>query len=201
MNTRAQWINGVPDLYADLDAARAYRTVAQVSEATGFSPITITDLLSREPITSATNPLGALSRPAARIGTNPLYSRSQVRDCLHRRNANVDMNLGGTYTPLPKLSAAEADARGLVSTVEIADMAEVHEQTVRRWKARRADFPQPVALRERDEDTPSGVPFVVFEAAAVRAWLAQRKPRARAERAPKIDGRGSPREQPHPVAV
>lgn len=182
MNTRAQWITGIPDLYGDLETAQKHKTVPQVSERTGFSPTTITDLLSREPITSATNPLGALSRPAARIGTNPYYSDAQIEECLRRRNAATDVTLGGGYTPLPKVTAAEAEKRGLLSVTEIADLAKVHEQTIRRWKSREAGFPPPVALRERDEDGHSGVPFVVHEGAAVRAWLRDRKPRSRTTR-------------------
>lgn len=197
MNTRAQWITGIPDLYDNLEAARNHRTVAQVSERTGFSPITITDLLSREPITSVTNPLGALSRPAARIGTNPYYSDAQIEECLRRRNAATDLNLGGTFTPLPKVSAAEAERRGLLSITEIAELANVHEQTVRRWKSREAGFPAPVALRERDEDGHSGVPFVVHEGAAVRTWLRERKPRSRTTRR----GRSGPAATREPDAV
>jgi predicted DNA-binding transcriptional regulator AlpA len=199
MNTRAQWIANVPDLYDDLETARTYLTVAQVSELTGFSPTTITDLLSREPITSAINPLGALSRPAARIGTNPYYSTTQVEDCLKRRNASTDLNLGGTYTPLPKVSAEDAAARDLLSVVEIAALARVHEQTIRRWKARDAHFPPPVALRERDEDGHSGVPFVVHEGAAVRVWLRERAPRGRTTRRQSAEKAATP--QPDAVAV
>ena len=199
MNTRAQWITGVPDLYADLDAAQSYLTVAQVSEQTGFSPTTITDLLSRVPITSATNPLGALSRPAARIGTNPYYSKAQVAECLKRRNASSDLYLGSTFTPLPKVSAEEATRRGLVSVVEIAKLADVHEQTIRRWKAREAGFPPPVALRERDEDGHSGVPFVVHEGVAVREWLRNRAPRGRTTRRQRAGRAATP--QPDAVAV
>jgi predicted DNA-binding transcriptional regulator AlpA len=174
MTTRAQWISGIPDLYSTLDTARSYLNIAQVSELTGFSPTTITDLLSREPITSPTNPLGALSRPAARIGVNPLYSNAQVEDCLRRRQVNTDLNLGGMYHPLPKVTAKEAAQRNLISVTEIAELAGVHEQTVRKWKARNSTFPPPVALRERDEDGHSGVPFVVHEKVAVARWLRNR---------------------------
>lgn len=196
MNTRAQWIEGIPDLYGDLDVARSYLTVAQVSKLTGFSPSTITDLLSRELITAPNNPLGALSRPAARIGVNPLYSPAQVDDCLRRRQVSDELNLGGTFTPLPKVSAEEAAQRKLISSTEIAELARVHEQTVRKWKSRHADFPPAVALRERDKDGHSGVPFVVHEKAAVERWLRAKFGRHSGR------GRGTaPANRPNSVAV
>jgi len=170
---RARWITGISDLTSDLAQAGNYLNVAQVSEATGFSPDTIEDLLSRDPITRPQNPQKPLSRPAARIGTTPLYSRQQVNECLRLQDASGDLYLGGSHTPLPKLSAAEADARGYLSTTQIKDLAGVHEQTVRKWMNRVGDFPPAIALRERDEDAHSGVPFVVRHPRAVALWLVE----------------------------
>lgn len=171
MNTRAQWTEGIPDLYADLELAATYHTTEQVSDLTGFSADTITDLLSRKPISKATNPLGPLSRPARRIGTRPLYSAAQVEEVLKRRNAaRGDRFLGGQNQPLPRISAEEATRRDLVSVNEIADIADMHEQSVRKWIARENKFPEPVALRERDSGH-SGVPFVVRPRKAAIQWM------------------------------
>lgn len=169
MNTRARWITDVPDMYSALATANTFLTVAEVSRLTGFSPNTITDLLSREPITAPSNPQGPLSRPAARIGVNPLYSTAQVEEVLRRRGNLQDRQ------KLTKFSVAEAAELDLVSMVEIAELARVHEQTVRKWSSRSDAFPRPVGERERDAESPSGVPFVVYERRAVVAWLAQRE--------------------------
>jgi hypothetical protein len=169
--TRAKWVADIPDLTSRLKEAGNYLDVASVSEATGFSPQTILDLLSRDPITSETNPQGALSRPAARIGNTPLYSKTQVADCQRRQRGAGGRHPGGTYTPLPKVSTEQARESGLLSTVEIAAIADVHEQTVRKWISRTAEFPAAVAHRERDEDGHSGVPFVMRNGAEVRRWL------------------------------
>jgi hypothetical protein len=170
-NQRAQWISEIPDLTSKLNQAGKYLTVPEVSEATGYSPDTIRDLLSREPIDRPQNPQMPLSRPAARIGTTPLYSRQQVNACLKLQVATGDLYLGGSHTPLPKLSAIEADARGYLSVTQIKDLATVHEQTVRKWINRMGDFPPAIALRERGEDAHSGVPFVVRNPRAVALWL------------------------------
>lgn len=170
-NTRARWTEGIPDLYADLEEAAKYFTTERVSDQTGFSVGTITDLLSREPITKPTNPQGALSRPKARIGTRPLYSQEQIDEANRRRAAQTgDRFLGGQNQPLPKVSAEEAYRQGLISVPEIAELADVHEQTVRKWASRTKGFPEPRATRER-ESGHSGVPFVVYQHKAIEKWL------------------------------
>lgn len=174
MSTRAQWTQGIPDLYADLGEAAKYHTTEQVSDLTGFSANTIADLLSRTPITQPRNPLGPLSRPARRIGTKPLYSQEQVNESIRRRDAaSGDRYLGGQNQPLPKVSAEDAFKRNLISVLEIAELAGVHEQTVRKWASREQDFPAPVATRDR-ESGHSGVPFVVRPYKAVEKWLINR---------------------------
>ena len=179
MQTRAKWVEGVTDLYAQLDQAGNYLTVAQVAERTGLSPSTITDLLSRPQITSASNVLAPISRPAARIGNQPLYSHEQVGEVVSRQQATGHRHLGGGDSPLPSLSPSETKKRNLVSVAEIAAMANaanpdgVHEQTVRRWARDSEDFPPAVALRSRAGGHP-GVPNVVRERAKVAKWLIKR---------------------------
>jgi hypothetical protein len=171
MSTRAKWTEGILDLYADLETAATYHTTEQVSDLTGFSAKTITDLLSRKPISKGTNPQGPLSRPAARIGTKPLYSTAQIEDVLRRRKAQIGGRyLGGQNQPLPKISFEEAQRRHLISVTEIAYLADVHEQTVRKWASRDADFPAAEATRDRSSGH-SGVPFVVRPHKAVERWL------------------------------
>lgn len=177
MNTRAKWVEGVRDLYPNnLDEAADYLGVPAVAEQTGLSPSTIKDLLSRAPITSETNVLAPISRPACRIGNQPLYSQEQVDKVTERQRATGHRHLGGGDEPLPSITPAEARKRNLVSVEEIAEMADaqnpggVHEQTVRRWARDAEDFPPAVALRSREGGHP-GVPKVVREKKKVISWL------------------------------
>lgn len=179
MNTRAKWVEGVTDLYSQLDQAGNYLTVAKVAERTGLSPSTITDLLSRPQITSTSNVLAPISRPRARIGNQPLYSENQVAEVVRRQQATGHRHLGGGSEPLPSLTTTETRKRNLVSVAEIAAMANakdprgVHEQTVRRWARDAEDFPPAVALRSREGGHP-GVPNVVRERKKVATWLVKR---------------------------
>jgi hypothetical protein len=177
MNTRAKWAEGVRDLYPNhLDEANDYLGVPAVAEQTGLSPSTIKDLLSRVPITSETNVLAPISRPACRIGNQPLYSQEQIDKVTERQRATGHRHLGGGDAPLSSITPAEARKRNLVSVEEIAEMANaqnpggVHEQTVRRWARDADDFPPAVALRSREGGHP-GVPKVVRERKKVVAWL------------------------------
>lgn len=174
MNTRAKWVEGVPDLYATgrLADVDSYLTVAAVSAKTGLAVNTIVDLLSRPPITAPTNTLASISRPKARIGNQPLYSADQVDEVIVRQRETGHRHLGGGSEPLPRVSPEEARKRDLISVAEIADLCTppVHEQTVRRWARDREDFPRAVALRSREGGHP-GVPLVVYPGKKVRAFL------------------------------
>lgn len=175
LNTRAHWAEGVPDLYGDLSSARNYLTLPQVSDKTSLSPNTLKDALSRPKVTKSDNPMFALSRPAARIANQPLYSAEQVKAALKIQRENGHRHLGGGDEPLPVVSAEESARAELISAVEIAEFAGVHEQTVRRWIREAASFPSAVALRSRSgepgEKVHPGVPIVVREHAAVASWL------------------------------
>lgn len=175
-STRAKWVEGVRDLLGSLHEAANFLNVPQVAERTGLSPATITDLLSRAPITSDTNVLAPISRPDARIGNQPLYSDAQVVKVIRRQRATNHRHLGGGDTPLTSISPEEARRRELISVEEIAALANaqsptgVHEQTVRRWARDAKDFPPAIALRSRDGGHP-GVPKVVRKRKDVLKWL------------------------------
>lgn len=175
--TRAQWVEGIDDLINRLGEAGDYLNVAQVSSETGFAVATILDLLSRPPITTEDNPQGPLSRPAKRIGNNPLYSRAQVDETKRRLAAGRRQHFGGGDTPLPSITPDEALQRGLLSTDEIASLAitertpdGVRDQTVRRWSRDHSDFPNRVALRARQGGRP-GVPMVMYDGLEAITWL------------------------------
>jgi hypothetical protein len=194
-STRAKWVEGVRDLYPNnLDEAANYLGVPAVAEKTGLSPSTITDLLSRAPITSE-SVLAPISRPAVCIGNQPLYSYEQVDEVTKRQRATGHRHLGGGDKPLSSISPAEAQRRNLVSVEEIASMANaqnvngVHEQTVRRWARDASDFPPAVALRSREGGHP-GVPKVVREKKKVISWLVRhgyRKPEPSGRKAAKTN--------------
>jgi hypothetical protein len=179
MSTRAQWAEGIPDLYDEgrLDDAKEYLTIAEVSELTGFSPGNIRNALSRPVITSQTNALGPLSRPAVRIGSRPLYSREQAEKAKGLRVKPGDRkHFGGGDESLPGVTFEEAERAGLVSMLDIAQVVGLHEQTVRGWARTSDDFPDPVGLRERHPAEPKGAPSVVYERRPVLEWaLANRK--------------------------
>lgn len=179
-NTRAAWARDVLDLYESgaLGEAANLLNVAAVASATGLSTKTIEDALSRPPVTKASNPLFALSRPYRRMGNAPLWSQEQVDHAIELRRAHEPRFLGGGDEPLETINAAKSDENGYLSTTEIAAMVPnrrdesrtVHEQTVRRWARENEDFPRAVALRAREGGHP-GVPIVVYRGDEIRAWL------------------------------
>lgn len=174
-NTRALWADGVPDLYGDLDAARKYLTIQQVSEKTSLSPNTLQDALSRAPVTRQDNPMFALSRPEARIANQPLYSREQVERALKIQRESGHRHLGGGNKPLDVISPDEARKIGVMSIVEMSEWSNCHEQTVRRWAREQDSFPRPVALRSRSGaggvKVHPGVPVVMYERDQFEQWL------------------------------
>lgn len=181
--TRAQWVTGIDDLINDLAKAANYLNVSQVATETGLAVATITDLLSRPPITSEANPQGPLSRPEARIGNQPLYSHEQVAEAKRRLAAGRHSHFGGGDEPLPSVDPADARKRNLLSTEEIASLATrtkdgkpapdgVRDQTIRRWSRDHQDFPPRVALRAREGGHP-GVPMVMYDGLKAIEWLIQ----------------------------
>jgi hypothetical protein len=173
MTTRAQWVDGIPDLYEEgkLEEAGNYLTEVQVSELTGFAVTTIMNALSRQKITSTTNPLGPISRPVRRIGSKPLYSREQAEAALELRHKGGRKRFGGQDEPLPSVTFEESERCGYRSVADLADQVGVHEQTVRSWFRMYATAPKPVALRERHPDDPKGAPSVVFEGGPALQWM------------------------------
>ena len=167
MNSRARWAADALDLTNDIEKAATYHTKGQVSDLTGLSTNTITDSLTRREITNPESPRGALCRPAARVGDVPLWSTAQVDEYLRRCRARELRSVD-----LPLVSTAQARERGLVSTEEIAELFDQHDQTVRRWQ--RYDQTYPAAVARRSRDGRSGPPEHVRELSAVLAWTRSR---------------------------
>lgn len=164
MNSRARWAAGALDLTGDIKAATAYLEIGRVADATGLSPNTIADSLTRREITNSLNPRGALCRPAAKVGDVPLWSQEQVDEYLKRKEAQEHREA----EELPMVSTEQAREQGLVSTEEIAELFDQHDQTVRRWERYDETYPAKVARRSRDGR--SGPPEHVRELRAVLTW-------------------------------
>lgn len=169
MTNRARWAADARDFTDDIEAAvrEGFTTVGKVSDATGLSPETILDPLTREPITNPDNPRGALCRPAGRIGDVPLWSPEQVAEYSARAAR------AGEQPELPQVTVEEAAERGLISTEEIAALLNVHDQTVRRWQRNISDYPPAVARRVQPGRP--GVREHVRERDAVVKWAREKQ--------------------------
>jgi hypothetical protein len=160
----SHWTADVPER---TDLIRAgYYTLEQACEYIGLSTVTVGDLLSRPRITAAHNMLAPISRPAARIGGEPVYTRRQLDDVIARRAVTRRLR----SSDLDKLSHEEAERQHLKSYTEMAELFGFHENTLRKWGSAHDDFPAPVASREHPGGYP-GTPTVVFDAVEVLRWL------------------------------
>lgn len=160
----AHWTADVPER-ADLIRAGFY-TLDQACEYIGLSAVTVRDLLSRPVITAAHNMLAPISRPAARIGGEPIYTRRQLDDVIARRSVTRRLR----SADLDKLSHEQAQRQHLKSYAEMAELFGFHENSLRKWSSGYDDFPAPVASREQSGGYP-GTPTVVFDTVEVFRWL------------------------------
>lgn len=170
MSSRAGWTKEVEPV-TDLGSLAGYLRLTEVSQKVDLSPKTIQDLLSRPVITNPANPQAPISRPATRFGSEPLYTQEQVDQVLDIRASKTVRHLGGGDKPLPRVGYDEAGQLDLVSIREIAEIAERHEQTVRRWAKDDGSFPPALALRSRPQNKRNGVPEVVRDRKAIVEWL------------------------------
>lgn len=143
MGSRARWADEAEDLSTNLAEAAKHLTIGQLSDTTGLSVQTIEDSLTREKITNETNPRGAIDRPAYRVGNMPLWGHGQLAEYKQRAAAT-------RTEPDRVVTTAEAEAEGLVSTNEVAEIFGKHDQTVRRWERNYADYPEKIARLNRE---------------------------------------------------
>jgi hypothetical protein len=161
--SRARWATGATDLTATPGEASKYLTVGQLSDAIGLAPGTIKDSITRAPITNPDNPRSAICRPAARIGDLPLWTPEQ-RDRFLRIRRTTDEK---SAVKLEAITADEARERDLYSLVELAEMFDVHDQTLRRAQSQDKDFPRAVARRRK---AIPGVPEHLFKLDPMVKW-------------------------------
>lgn len=165
VKSRARWADTAIDLSNDLNQAAQQLTIIQLADATGLSVNTIEDSLTREKITSETNPRGAIDRPAFMVGGQPLWSPEQLQEFLRRAETSEKVEL-------PLISSADADDQGLISTNELAAWLSIHDQTVRKWEANFKTYPPVIGRRSRDGRP--GVPEHVRETAKIIEWIKAR---------------------------
>lgn len=163
--SRAQWAQNAVDLALTPSKVPDYLTVGQLSDETGLSEKYLLDPLTRAPITNPHNPRGALCRPAARFGATPMWSREQLAEYRRRSNAT-------NRQPLELVTSAQARERRLYSTAELAEILDVHDQTLRRAQNNDEDYPPAVARRTRTGHP--GPAEHVRELDAVLKWARQR---------------------------
>lgn len=162
----ARWAMEARDLTDTPAEAGKYLTVGQLSDAIGLAPGTIKDSITRSPITNTDNPRSAICMPAARIGDNlPLWSPEQ-RDNFLRIRQEVE-SAKDAAKQLEAVTAAEARERNLYSLVELAEMFNLHDQTLRRAQSQDGSFPRAVARRRKDLP---GVPEHLFELDPMIEW-------------------------------
>jgi hypothetical protein len=161
--SRARWSADALDLARNPEKITDYLTVGQLSDATGLAEATLKDSLTREKITNEENPRGALCRPAAKFGGEPMWHPDQLAE--FRRRVAVK---NGDTEDLPLITAAEATERQLVSIAEIAELLGVHDQTLRSAQAKDSTFPAAIARRSRGGRP--GVPEHVRKLDDVMNW-------------------------------
>lgn len=146
----AEWMALAVDLADDLAQAPEHLTIGQVSDLTGLAASTISDTLTRRAITHEDNPRIAICRPDFRIGPMPLWSREQVEEY-----GKIKAGKPGDED-LPTVTPGEAARDGLVTTAEIRERLDVHDQTLRRYQRSSSSYPPAVGRLSR-EGSP-GVP-------------------------------------------
>lgn len=172
MSSRARWTHNIPDYSNNLAEAAKMSTLGDTSAETGLSQKTLRDLLTRDPITSERNPLRVLCRPAGRIKSDPLWSRAQIKDYLHRAERTVEDSEDRDERP-PAYLAEEAERLGLVTTSGFAEMIGKHDQTLRRFARTDNTYPPVVGVLSRPNQP--GVPEHLRSLVACVKWAKGRK--------------------------
>lgn len=173
MKSRARWAREdnprpVEDLSNNLSKAAKQLTIAQLADAIGLSTKTIQDSLTRDKITDPGSPRGAIDRPDFMVGGDPLWSHEQLDEYLRRRAAADEA--AANKPELPTISSADANEQGLISTNELAELLQKHDQTIRRWEANFRDT-YPPAIARRSRDGRPGVPEHVRDLSKILTWI------------------------------
>lgn len=146
----AEWMELATNLADNLARAAEQLTIGQVSDLTGLAASTISDTLTRKAISHEDNPRFAICRPDYRIGPMPLWSHKQVAKYMEIKAGKAGDE------DLPTVTPGEAARDGLVTTAEIRERLDVHDQTLRRYQRSSSSYPPAVGRLSR-EGSP-GVP-------------------------------------------
>lgn len=159
--TRAQWAQQAEDISATPGRITEFLTVGQLSNETGLAEATLLDRLTRVEITNKRNPRSALCRPTHRFKDIPLWSKSQLK-------RYRELQAAVSKPDLARVSPVESAERGLYSTVELAELLGVHDQTLR--SAQKNDEAYPPAVGRRTRSGEPGVPEHVRKLTDVLKW-------------------------------
>lgn len=163
---RAAWTHDpdVLDLTDRLEEAARYLRMPDAASATGLTVGVLKQMLLRARITAKDNPRAAMSRPAARVGTDPLYSRKQISRYQRAVAAATARQPGWEV-----ITSEDAERRGLRTADELAADFGVHKGSLSRWANTAADFPAVVGVLP-NYGRP-GNPPKLRHGAAVGQWL------------------------------
>lgn len=173
MSIIARWAESATPV-SSFEEASKHLMIGQVSDQSGLSQKTLEDSLTREEITSQRNPRRVLCRPAYRFGVMPLWSKEQVQKYLDLLREVEERK--AEEGQLPSFSPAEAREKNLVTTKEIAERFDWHDQTPRRYQRDDEEYP-PAVGRLRRAGEP-GIPDFLRSWVDVKAWAARRGIRA-----------------------
>jgi transposase-like protein len=177
----AIWTASAQPITARQAIEHGYVDLGELADHADLAAATIRDALSRPPIEDPTVPLGALSRPAARIGgiasPDPMWSREQVAE-FDRRRAAQDGQVSQSNPDLPDVSAEEARKQGLASIRTLSQELGLAPNTLRRWSRTykratldRPAFPPEVAMARREPPHHRGRQHRLRNREAVMEWV------------------------------
>lgn len=126
------------------DEVGNYLTEAEAAKLTGLTGEMLVDNRRRPRITNLSNPMSAMSRPAARFGVEPMYSREQCELYVQKANAPAPK------LDVPTVSEAEAEEKGLVTLDQLAGSFGLSKYTLERYVRQDGDFPPVRALLSTD---------------------------------------------------
>lgn len=157
-----RWARDVPDLSASLDEVGRYWSLEMAARETGLSPVQLREYLDRPQITNATKAASRMSRPARRLGKEPLYSPEQCQEYV--KLAGAPSAKAALLESLETVTAAQAEELGLATMDQLADEHRITRSTLKNHMQTYGGFPpiraklsragkagRPAELRSKDE--------------------------------------------------
>lgn len=174
--TAAAWTTNAKDITYQEPLWTQHLSAAALGDLIGLSEATVLDTITRR-ITDPTDPRSAIVQPAARIGATklaamPRWTVEQADDYLELAERRDLSPRAVTRAVLPLFTAAEAKAKGLAGTRDLADLLGCAENTIRWWaRAEAKTFPPEVGIAAREAGAVYGPPRALRSIAKVTAWV------------------------------